>query len=125
MKIKTTKKSWMMLAAMATIFSLSLIFITPVEASDAWTKAGITPNGNIKNSNIYNDLKDLVWFITALGGFWVLACLIFAGVKLSAAQGGNPQARTAGFIGLGMAFLGGWVIMKAYDIAGWIAGFGS
>lgn len=92
-------------------------------ANDAWKKAGITPDGNLKNSSIYSDLDSIIYLIMAVGGFWVIACLLFAGMKLSAAQG-NPQARTQGFIGLAMAAIGLFIIVKSYDIAGWIAGFG-
>ncbi len=110
---------------------LTLLIVTltvsanSVAASTQWKKAGINPDKNINTSGIFSDLNTLVGIVIAFGGFWIILCLIFAGIKLAAAQGGNPQARTAGFIGIGMAFIGGWVIMKAYDIAGFIAGFGS
>lgn len=91
--------------------------------TDSWKKAGISPGSDIKNSSIYNDLDNIIYLIMAVGGFWVIACLLFAGMKLSAAQG-NPQLRTQGFIGLAMAAIGLFVIVKSYDIAGWIAGFG-
>lgn|SRR5690606_7849321 len=117
------KKTWFLVFTLASVFTLGLL-ASPDEAYAAWSKAGITPDGNIDNSGIYDDLSSLVTFVMALGGFWILACLIFAGAKLSSAQN-NPQNRTAGFIGVGMAFIGGWIMMKAYDIAGWIAGFGS
>ncbi|WP_163537257.1 hypothetical protein [Gracilibacillus sp. YIM 98692] len=120
MKLKTWIPPFIM---MATVFSLGLL-VGPDETYAAWEKAGITPDGNIENSGIYDDLSSLVYFIMALGGFWIIGCLIFAGAKLSGAQG-NPQGRTQGFIGIAMSFVGGWVIMKAYDIAGWIAGFGA
>lgn len=98
---------------------------TSTAAKDAWAKAGVKTTDKLDgNAGIFNDLKNMTFFIMALGGFWVVACLIFAGFKLAAAQGGNPQARTAGFIGLGMAFIGGFVVMKAYNIAGYVAGFG-
>ncbi|QAS54781.1 hypothetical protein [Halobacillus litoralis] len=122
--MKSTKKSAVILLTLTAIFAFSFILIGPDYVDAAWEKAGITPDGSIENSGIYDDLDKLVYFVMALGGFWILACLIFAGIKLASAQGGNPQGRTAGFIGLGMAFVGGWVIMKAYDIAGWISGFG-
>ncbi|MDC3424273.1 hypothetical protein NC797_07095 [Aquibacillus sp. 3ASR75-11] len=119
-----TKKLFTLLSLMA-VLTFSLVVVSPESAfAGAWNKAGITPDGSIENSGIYDDLDKLVYFVMALGGFWILACLIFAGIKLAASQG-NPQGRTQGFIGLGMAFIGGWVIMKAYDIAGWIAGFGA
>ncbi len=95
------------------------------DSKKAFEKAGVTVSDiDSKDSGVFKDLKKMTGFIMALGGFWVVACLIFAGFKLAAAQGGNPQARTAGFVGLGMAFVGAFVIVKAYDIAGYAAGFG-
>ncbi|KOO48193.1 hypothetical protein AMD01_05045 [Priestia koreensis] len=95
------------------------------ESKKAWEKAGVTTsNIDSKDSGVFKDLTKMTGFIMAIGAFWIIACIIFAGLKLSAAQGGNSQARTAGFIGLGMAFIGGFVVMKAYDIAGYVAGFG-
>jgi len=111
-----------------TLVAFTLTALVPssvlANASDQWKKAGINPDSNINTSGVFNDLNTLVGIVIAFGGFWIILCLIFAGIKLASAQGGNPQARTAGFIGIGMAFVGGWVIMKAYDIAGFIAGFG-
>lgn len=123
--MKIHKKAMLVTLTMASVLALyfTLGFDPDIASANAWEKAGITPDGSIDNSGIYDDLDKVVYFIMALGGFWILLCLVFAGVRLSAAQG-NPQSRTQGFIGLGMAFLGGWVILKAYDIAGWIAGFG-
>ena len=115
------------LFAVAAAVSLNFLVIKnniAFAADDAWKKAGITPDGNIKNSSVYQDLDNLVYFVMAVGGFWVVICLLFAGMRLSAAQT-NPQARTQGFIGLAMACIGLFIIVKAYDIAGWIAGFGS
>lgn len=116
------------------LVALTLAIVNPSNAlanshdssssSDQWKKAGINPDNNIDSSGLFNDLDTLVGIVIAFGGFWIILCLIFAGIKLASAQGGNPQARTSGFVGIGMAFIGGWVIMKAYDIAGFIAGFG-
>ncbi|MBU8908090.1 hypothetical protein KH400_15895 [Desertibacillus haloalkaliphilus] len=66
-------------------------------------------------------MGNLVTVVQVLGGFWVVLCIMFAGMKLSAAQGSNPQARTAGFIGIAMAFIGGFVIIQAHSIAGYIS----
>ncbi|QCJ45603.1 hypothetical protein FAY30_26505 (plasmid) [Bacillus sp. S3] len=110
---------------MTAVFTLALVVFSPEEAAAAWKKAGITPQGDLKNSKIYADLANIVYMVTAVGGFWVLLCLVFAGMKLSAAQGGNPQARTQGFIGILMAGVGVFIIVKAQTIAGWFAGFGA
>ncbi|PGT80582.1 hypothetical protein [Bacillus sp. AFS040349] len=91
----------------------------------AWSKAGITPNGGIDaGGGIYDDLDKVVYFVMALGGFWIIIMLVIGGMLL-AGSNGNPQRRSAGLVSLACAFGGGWVIMKAYDIAGWIAAFGA
>ena len=58
--------------------------------------------------------------ILALGGFWVVACLIIAGMKL-AGSSSNPQKRTEGLIALAFVAVGAFVIVKSSDIAGWVA----
>lgn len=121
-KVLTKVTSVLTLAA---AFAYSLLAYVPEPAQAAWKKAGITPQGDLKNSTVFTDLKNIVYFITGVGGFWVIGCLIFAGMKLSAAQGGNPQARTQGFTGILMAGIGIFIIVKATTIAGWFAGFGS
>lgn len=121
--MKKTIKKISALLTMASAFAFSF-FTYSNPAAAAWKKAGITPKGDIKNSSIYTDLSNIVYLIMAVGGFWVIICLLFAGMRLSAAQG-NPQARTQGFIGLAMSALGLFIIVKAYTIAGWVAGFGS
>ncbi|QXE03617.1 hypothetical protein KS242_17650 (plasmid) [Terribacillus sp. DMT04] len=111
------------LVMVAAVFAL--MSINPdIASANAWEKAGITPDGDVESSGVYDDLSSLVTIVIVFGGFWVLLCLIFAGMKLSSSQG-NPQNRTAGMIGLAFAAVGGLVIYKAYDLAGWIAGFGA
>ena len=107
---------------------LGILFFFAVEPASANTGAfdqvdGVSNSRNTEGA-IYSDLNKLVNIIMAVGGFWILACLIFAGIRLSSAQS-NPQARTQGFIGLGMAAIGGWIVVQARTIAGWIGGFGA
>jgi hypothetical protein len=124
MKKKFNIKSLMTLMS---IIAFNFFVFSPISAfaadTNGWQKSGITSKGDLKNSTIYTDLDNIIYFLMAIGGFWVIACLLFAGMKLSAAQG-NPQARTQGFVGLAMSALGMFVIVKAYEIAGWVAGFG-
>lgn len=107
---------------------LGLLFTFNIEPASATTGAFDEVNGVSNSSDtedaVYTDLNKLVNVVMAVGGFWILACLVFAGIKLSSAQG-NPQARTQGFIGLGMAAVGGWIVVQARTIAGWIGGFGA
>ena len=67
-----------------------------------------------------NQVKDINNLILAIGGFWVVACLIIAGMKL-AGSSSNPQKRTDGLIALVFVAIGALIIVKAYDIGGWIA----
>ncbi len=101
-----------------------LYLFVPESALAAWKKAGITSQGNVKDSKIYTQLNNVVYLITGIGAIWALACIIFAGMKLSGSQG-NPQNRTQGFIGLAMAGIGVFVIVQAKVIAGYFAGFGA
>lgn len=72
---------------------------------------------------LYTDLGKVINIITAVGGFWVLACIVFSGIML-AGSGSNPQKRSAGFVGLGCALLGAWIMMKAATIGGWVVSLG-
>lgn len=76
----------------------------------------------VESNGIFNSLNYGLALILGVAGFVVVGGIIFAGAKLSTA--GSPQARTQGFIGLGMALFGGWVVYRCLHIAGWIKGFG-
>ncbi len=103
---------------------MTLVLIQPdLTAYAAWGEAGIDGSGSIETSGLFADLDMLIGVIMALGGFWILACLIIAGMKLSG-SGSNPQKRTEGLIALAFTALGGFIIIKAYDIAGWVNSFG-
>lgn len=102
--------------------ALSLLAFTLI--GGAWSKAGVTTNKSLDSAGIFKDLNSIVNLVIALGGFWVLIMLIIGGMLLSGSNG-NPQRRTAGLVSLATSFGGGWVIIKAHDIAGWIASFGS
>lgn len=66
-------------------------------------------------------MNTILQVAVVIGGFMVVASIIGAGVKLANSQN-NPQNRTAGIIGLIFAFLGGYMVYKSLDIAGWISG---
>ncbi|MDQ0273496.1 hypothetical protein [Cytobacillus purgationiresistens] len=89
--------------------------------SDALKKSGISKTGNM--NGVYNDLNGVVFFVMALGGFWIVGMLVWGGMTL-AGSGGNPQKRTEGFIKLSLTLVGAYIIFKAYDIAGWATGLG-
>ncbi|MEM5686274.1 hypothetical protein AAHB49_01255 [Bacillus cereus] len=65
-------------------------------------------------------MNTLVTTLIGFGGIWVAACVVFAAIKLSGAQGKNPENRTQAMIGLACAAIGGFVMIKAYDIASWV-----
>lgn len=70
---------------------------------------------------VQNSMTTLVNTLIIFGGIWVVACIVFSGVKLSGAQGKNPENRSQAIIGLACAALGGFIMIKAYDIASWVA----
>ncbi|MFE7064213.1 hypothetical protein ACFVAD_18950 [Sutcliffiella sp. NPDC057660] len=109
-----------------TCFLTILAFAPEASASvnDALSRAGINPNGDFEDSGVFEDLNKFVYFIMAIGGFWIIICLIWGGMTL-AGSGGNPQKRTEGFMKLALVAVGAFIIIKAYDIAGWVAGLGT
>lgn len=105
------------------VFLLVYMIPTLVFGADQnpFEKAGVSA---ANADALYTDLKKVITIIQIIGGFWVLGCLIFAGIKLSG-SGNNPQARTQGFFGVGFALIGAWIIMKATTIAGWVISLGT
>lgn len=123
-QLKDKKTLTLALSAVAVLIGSMLLMYEPA-AQAAFSKITVGGNkvGEANANGIYGDMNTILTTVLAIAGFVVVACIIFAGAKLATAQG-NPQARTQGFIGLGMAFIGGWVVYKCLAIAGWIKGFG-
>ncbi|HHP1040696.1 TPA: hypothetical protein ACR3S6_004466 [Bacillus thuringiensis] len=71
-------------------------------------------------NTVQKSMNTLVTTLIGFGGIWVAACVVFAAIKLSGAQGKNPENRTQAMIGLACAAIGGFVMIKAYDIASWV-----
>ncbi|HHB2044709.1 TPA: hypothetical protein ACOQ9V_005535, partial [Bacillus cereus] len=71
-------------------------------------------------TTVQKSMNTLVTTLIGFGGIWVAACVVFAAIKLSGAQGKNPENRTQAMIGLACAAIGGFVMIKAYDIASWV-----
>ncbi|MFP7442613.1 MULTISPECIES: hypothetical protein [Bacillus] len=108
-------------AALLVLLHTNVSVFASANAKNALKEAGITQTGNI--DGMYTDLNAVVYFIMALGGFWIVGMLVWGGMTL-AGSGGNPQKRTEGFIKLSLVLVGAYVIFKAYDIAGWATGLG-
>ena len=109
------------LMAVLFVFAESALASTGVDVTGALKQSGISQTGDL--SGVYGDLNGVVYFIMAIGGFWIVGMLVWGGMTL-AASGGNPQKRTEGFIKLSLVLVGAWIIFKAYDIAGWATGIG-
>jgi Type IV secretion system pilin len=128
-KLNQSKIVTFILAALiACVAVYGIVDASAVDANSAFDKINIggekVDSGTKLDDGLYNDMNTILTVFLSIAGFIVIACLIFAGVKLATAQN-NPQNRTQGFIGLGMALLGGWIVYKALDLAGWIKGFGN
>lgn len=67
--------------------------------------------------------KGLVYLMMA-GGFVIVAgCIVVAAVKLSAAATGQKRAEATMWVG--GAFIGAFLIYKAFDLLGYAISFGS
>ncbi|MBF0706770.1 hypothetical protein IQ283_09130 (plasmid) [Alkalihalobacillus hwajinpoensis] len=125
--MSSKKKNIFAFLALVTILAFTFTFtggdMASAASNDPWAEAGIEDGGGFEGSGVYGDLTNIVYFVMALGGFWIIAMLVIGGMLL-AGSNGNAQRRTAGLASLACTFLGGWVIMKAYTIAGWINGLG-
>lgn len=112
---------------LATFITVMALFVATPEltaSANPWSNAGINSNSSIESTGFFEDLDNLVYIVIAVGGFWVIFWIVVAGMKLSGSSG-NPQKRTEGLVALGFVAIGGFVIIKAYDIASWVASFGS
>lgn len=121
------KKTIIFCSVLLLAASIFLLLVHPSDAlaadpKSAWSKAGIKKSSSFDDSGIYKDLDKVITIIITVAAFWIIGCLVFAGAMLSGSQG-NPQRRTAGILGIVLAMIGGWVIFKVYDIAGWISSF--
>lgn len=72
-----------------------------------------------KKETSYTYMNNILMFALVCAGFAVIFAIIKSGIKLSTAQD-NPHNRTAGIIGLIFSFIGGYMVYKALDIAGYI-----
>ncbi len=89
-------------------------------AKESFT-GGLGKNSSGSNAaTVQDSMNTLVKTLIGFGGIWVVACVVFASIKLSGAQGKNPENRTQAMIGLACAAIGGFVMIKAYDIASWV-----
>jgi len=102
----------------AMLYSISVF----ADTSNPWGDIGIE-GGNADTSGLLNELDGWVMFFLALGGLWIVASLIFAGIRLAAAQT-NPQSRSQAFIGLAMVFVGGVIIYNAWTFASYMTSLG-
>lgn len=117
-------KAWIAIS-MGFLFLATFPSLVAANAFDQVNIGGDTVNMDSGSADgFFSQGNELLYVVLGLAGMWVVACIIFAGVKLSSAQS-NPQGRTAGFIGLAMACLGGFVVYKCLEIAGWIGGLGA
>ncbi|WP_282155796.1 hypothetical protein [Cytobacillus gottheilii] len=120
------KRSKSFVSVITTFLVAFLLLASPAAANKAdvtgaLNESGISNTGNI--DGIYTDLNGVVYFIMALGGFWIVGMLVWGGMTL-AGSGGRPEKRTEGFLKLSLVLVGAYVIFKAYDIAGWATGLG-
>lgn len=128
---KANKKKYLgIFLLVVCVLALTFVVTTPFDTasaespSTAWTKAGISSNASGNDNSLFSDLTKVVYFVMAVGGIWVVTCLVIGGMLL-AGSNGNPQRRSAGMISLVTSAAGGFVIYKAYDIASWVATLGA
>ena len=90
--------------------------------SSAATLAGISATSDDGKGAI-DEGKGLVYFMMAAGFVIIAGCLVVAGVKLAAS--GTGQKRAEALIWVGGAFLGAFIVYKAFDLLGYAIGFSS
>jgi FtsH-binding integral membrane protein len=98
------RRGWMLLLSLVLLFIPSVAYAADAEES-------------------YEYMNTILYISVGVGGFLVIFSIISAGIKLASAQN-NPANRTQGIIGLAFALLGGYMVYKSVEIAGWFSGFG-
>lgn len=105
------------------VLALTILLVFPGDVMAAGDQLkDVIGQKQIDKAAIYGDIKQIIYFIYGVGGLVVLTSLIVASVLLST-SGTNPNKRAAGFGALGMAALGGYVLVKAFDIAAFLTTF--
>ncbi|MBO8172382.1 MAG: hypothetical protein H0Z33_10865 [Bacillaceae bacterium] len=105
---------------------LALCLVLPVSGLAAGEDElkNVLGERDIDKDKIYGDIQQIIYFIYGISGLVILTSVIVSSVLLST-SGSNPHKRAAGFGALGMAALGGYVLVKAFDIAAFLSTFAS
>lgn len=118
----------MMLALLTSVLFTSPAFAangSSGNTSDPLSQIDIVKNNkqNVSEDSIYKDANNILYLIYFIAGFISVVSMICAGVLLGT-SGSNPNRRAGGFVALGMALLGSWVLYKAVSLSQWVGKFG-
>lgn len=102
---------------------VAILMVPTVAGANPLDKIDGVDGSGVNEDQIFEDLNTVLTLIYFIAGFVSLVALIVASILL-ATSASNPQRRSGGFVALGMAILGGWVLFKAFDIAAWLGSFG-
>ncbi|QHA38752.1 hypothetical protein D5E69_23260 (plasmid) [Rossellomorea marisflavi] len=88
--------------------------------------AGITSSKDSATAtkDITKDLNKIVILVITIAGLWSILWLVIGGMMLQGSSG-NPQKRSGAIGCLVCTGVGIVIIVKAYDIAGYMAGLGT
>lgn len=86
--------------------------------------ANITSKTETASTGIKGDLDQVIIILMTIGGVWSIFWLIIGAMMLQGSAG-NPQKRGQGIACLVTALVGVFIIVKVYDIAGWVANLGT
>jgi hypothetical protein len=101
--------------------------VAHASAGDAFRDgAGISGSADSEDAtkDITKDLNKIVILVITIAGLWSILWLVIGGMMLQGSNG-NPQKRGQAIGSLACCALGIIIIVKAYDIAGYMAGLGS
>lgn len=104
------------------VYSATGMIDTADAAGDAAKLVGVK-TVNDDGKALIEEGKGLVYLMMA-GGFVIIAgCIVIAAIKLAAA--GNGQKRAEAMLWVGGAFVGAFLVYKAFDLLGYAISFGT
>lgn len=126
-KMNTSKTNAVMRILMVVAIAFTFFLVTGndyafANENDAAKLVGITATDD-NGKALVEDGKTFVYLMMAVGFVIIAGCIVVAAIKLSAA--GTGQKRVEAIMWVGGAFVGAFIVYKAFTLLGYAVNFGS
>ena len=126
-QMNTSKKNSLLRILMVVAMAFTFFVVTGNDfafaaENDAAGLVGITAQTD-NGEGLVEDGKNFVYLMMAVGFVIIAGCIIVAAIKLSAA--GTGQKRVEAMMWVGGAFIGAFIVYKAFTLLGYAINFGA